>query len=175
VAGSLNAFQLEAGAFGTSLIVTAGGTAARATDLVTITGAAATVISGAAMSVIQSIGVTPNHNQAFIAFNSGVGLSNSSSTSNLSTFPADLSATLGSGGWYTTGGKLGYSQLTAGGRSAVANNGTVVTSATVPPAFSPAFYQLGGFNGTTQIDAYVTRLTLFSSKISDASLKGLTQ
>lgn len=41
VAGSLNAFQLEAGTFGTSLIVTAGVTAVRAADIVTATTALA--------------------------------------------------------------------------------------------------------------------------------------
>jgi hypothetical protein len=37
VAGSLNAFQLELGTFGTSMIVTAGVTVARAADVVTVT------------------------------------------------------------------------------------------------------------------------------------------
>lgn len=37
VAGALNAFQLELGTFGTSLIVTAGVTASRAADIVTVT------------------------------------------------------------------------------------------------------------------------------------------
>lgn len=61
VTGSLNAFQLENGAYPTSLIVTAGATASRSGDVVTLAGAALTIVQASTYSVaIQSSAATPN-------------------------------------------------------------------------------------------------------------------
>jgi hypothetical protein len=84
----------------------------------------------------------------------------------------DTVATLGSGTFSASVVKVGTS-WDGSGDSAVANNGTVVTSANVMTA--SASQKIGSLNGTTNfINGYMRRATFWNSRLADATLKGFT-
>lgn len=176
VVGSLNAFQLELGAFGTSLIVTTGTSATRAADSIVMTGTALSTFQGAAGSSLVQFGTLPaDAAQALglVVSSSGTDLrpqylANDRSEARSFNGSVALAVTLSvlSANKYA----LGWS---AGGRSLVINNGTVSTDANT--IGSIANLKLGGGQNTRNADGYISRLTLWNVRISDANLKILTQ
>ena len=174
VTGSLNAFQLEAGAFGTSLIVTAGATATRAGDNVTVTGAALAAMQAVSGTLIVSNGTIP----APATFPE---LWYSSATAKLEVSGSNTAVSIYDGGTPVTSStalfsapsKTGHS-WNASGRSISSHGGNAVTDATATGA--RAIIYVGSQTGTTRfLNTYVSRWSEFASRISDASLKALTQ
>lgn len=178
VTGSLNAFQLEAGAFGTSLVITAGATASRVADVIQLSGGAATLMQGSAYSVYAKTNLAQNQaSSGRIIGTDGGGaeavLYTPASTTTVGTYDGSSvrSATLGSG---TTAGVVKSAAGFSGtGRSIVGNNGTVATDASVMPALVTAF--LGSNNGGNNfLDGYIQEVALWTSRQSDVALKGFT-
>jgi hypothetical protein len=185
VTGSLNAFQLEAGAFGTSFIVTAGAVGARFADVVSATGVLAsglTSTSGSVIVAFNASNITANFSRLFgvddgsasnnrrvlyVAQSTGV-LSNLNSSGGVSS-PISPSANAYAAG---TPAKAGLS-WSAGAGSLVLSNGTVVTGATTLP-IGLNVETIGSSQSLQWLNGIVSRFTVFPSKVLDAVLKALT-
>jgi hypothetical protein len=180
VTGSLNAFQLEAGASGTSFIVTAGATASRAADNITIGGAAIPLVSANAFSVAAQTNFVVNTGGAVDRFIFGTNSFSailkvpSGFTTLVNTYDGSFnhSAVLGSGTWAGVV-KSGMSLNQSGtALSIVANNGTVAT-------FSDNWTITQGFAGNraatdSYLNGVIIRLTVWNNKLADATLKAFT-
>jgi len=176
VSGSLNAFQLELGVFGTSLIVTAGATGARAADndilqsliLSTLKGTSGQVflIFGGTSSTLFPVTLSGTGSVDLLEVqNSNTGLQFNGATSNIATF--------GSGTW--AGTVKSITSWTPAGRNLVINNGTEVTSATtIYNGATPASFIFGSLAGTSRFyDGPVARATFWTTPSSGR--KALTQ
>lgn len=181
VAGALNAFQCELGAFGTSFIPTAGAPATRAADSVALAGLAATTLqvtngasvlaqagpSANAVAGIQadllSLDNAVNHLLVFLA--GGGNTVSSRHTSN-------VTAAFGVGSLLSPVIKAAaaWSQI-AVTNSVVVNNGAVATGTL---ALSGSSNMLGSDAGGSFYDGYFQRLSAWNSRLTDATLKGLT-
>ena len=164
--------QLEAAGFGTSPILTTSATAARAADNISLAGMAKTAMQGTSFStVIQTNGTVGS--SGILEGSADDILRLETATSLRSTFGVTtLTAVFGSGS-YAGLAKNGLS-VGPSTRSLVVNNGTVVTDTTAISANT--IFTLGSFNGSSIfLDAYFPRITLWSNKVPDASLKAFTQ
>lgn len=183
VTGSLNAFQLEAGSFGTSFIVTAGVTATRAADNISPINAFATLINGSAdVSILAQTGTTSSatvqNTEILFAGNSThhwlVSLvSNTTVSARIS--PTNITATFGTGSFSASSViKSGVSYSLSGNAvSTVVNNGTVATGTLVYSGENSPF--LGSTGGNSYYNGYIARVSLWNSKLPDATLKAFTQ
>jgi hypothetical protein len=179
VTGSLNAFQLEAGSFGTSFIVTAGATATRAADLIITASSLESIFNSAQGSIVVNTAATPNSANAYIVNANDVatefilGIS-TTTVANAASGGHIMTATLGSGSFSTTLVKTGASWSGAW-RSLVANNGTVTTDVNTYANTTPNY--IGSRDGTvgTQYDAAITLIAAAPTKVSDVVLKAGTQ
>lgn len=177
VTGSLNAAQLESGTFGTSLVVTSGTTASRSDDVALAASSLLTTFKGSAASIVVRSGPSPNLGAFPRIVGSqvtaqGLPFVGSGGTS-LGIYNGSSSLTATGGNIATASTKIGVSWSGAG-RSAVGNNGTVATDANVQ--VSDTAYYIGSLGaGNIFFEGYVSRLTVWNSKLADATLKGLTQ
>jgi hypothetical protein len=176
VAGSVNFEQLELGATGTSGIITTGAAGTRASDLVTLTGAAKTTVQSSSFYAV--IHITGNAgiltDTGMLETNIDDPLQIRTATTLRSVFGVtNLDATLGSGSFTTALVKSAIG-VAVGARSLVANNGTVVTDTTNISADTSFF--VGSFgNGAGFPNAYFPQLSFGAPKPSDATLRGFTQ
>jgi hypothetical protein len=179
VTGSLNFEQLEQGSFGTSGIVTAGSAGTRAADQVSTAGPMEAIFSAAQGSIVLNTLASPNTANAYLVdandFGSEfiIGIS-SPTVANAASGGHVFTATLGSGSYSTTLVKTGGS-WDGTGRSLVANNGTLTTSAFTYANTTPNY--IGSRDGlnTSQCDCYVSRATAWSTRIPDLQLGAATQ
>lgn len=177
VTGSLNFAQLEAGAAGTSGIVTAGASATRAADNIGTNGALKTLLTTAPLSIVtQTFGLqAPYGSGRIIAGNGAIGLITTGSSTTMSTYNGSvvLNCTLGSGS--PTGiVKTGVAFGTSTGRSIVANNGTVATDSGGSGVGTNAL--LGSQSGTSNFaDGATQSIFIWGSQLADATLKAFTQ
>lgn len=176
VVGSLNFFQLELGAFGTSGIVTAGTAASRAADAITTIGNIGNSFYTTNVgSVVVSSGgiptgmVTGTSEFIFLNFNMSLYWSGGGAVGSKDTSGGNfIGATFGSGSPFSPF-KAGLS-WSAAGRSIVSNNGTVATVASNLVLATVTFNLLmNAQNGALK------RITFWNSKIADTTLKALTQ
>lgn len=178
VSGSLNAFQIELGAFGTSLIVTTGATATRAADNIAASGGLLSIISATEGSiffqtgsaiVVQSVWMDRDFaNNVYAQAQAGTTfrqLANATS----------IVATLGSGNWTSGTGKAMTTWSPGAGGSVVANNGTVATNVAVFSG-SVSSPKIGSYGASSQfLDGYFSRIAVWNTKLSDITAKALTQ
>lgn len=156
--------------FPSSYIPTGAASATRAADNVTIIGAAQTDIAAATASIISQV----NRGMTGIATNivdsDGTNLVGFNASDNgLASLVATL--TTGNSANRTTQDKLGIA-WNASGRSLVLNGGTVATDAT---AQTPSSTQHIGSSGAVNFaNAYIERLTVWTSRLADATLQGFT-
>lgn len=180
VSGSLNAFQLEqntpSAAQGTSFIVTVGGTATRAADSVLTTGFISTILAGSAKSILAVTSKIPGVAAQRTIVSGGGGSAPEYLYFNSTSGPLDNysgASVLADG--TVTSNNLNKSALGADGtgRSLVANNGTVATDTNTQHANSTS--ALGASAGVSAfINGYISRITLWTTRLSDAMLKAVT-
>lgn len=176
VSGSLNAFQCELGAFGTSFIVTAGATATRVADVCTSAGALLALLSAAQGTVVAQMGPFPggatNPSQGGTVF----GSSNSTlqrypfNNTDLQTFNGGTGLRVNVGGAIFAGNLKAGVAWSGAGRSVAGNNVLATDANTIS---SPSQY-VGSANTTGQLNGYIKRFTVFPSRLADATLQGLT-
>lgn len=163
-------------AFVTSPIITTAASAVRAADGASGIGALLSAVGGSTYSIAAAIGGSPNSGYVRLLGINGAGVapliigptSGVVSSYNGGTV---LSAVLGSG--LVTGPVKLAAGFSAAGRSLVANNGTVVTDAAAFAAI--ASVEIGSQAGSSLfLDGYIKRLTIWNSRLSDATLKALT-
>ncbi len=176
---SVSQFQIEAGAFATSPILTSAGTATRAADVITLTGAALTATQGANGWVLAQTNTLVNGTGTYSPYivaadnvNNNTFVRVNTATTSYSKFANTvLNSTLGSGAYNTGRVKTGVT-WSAAGRSLVANNGTVATDANAPT--SPTTVYLGSANGTVPSNGLIERITIGTSRLADATIKALS-
>jgi hypothetical protein len=177
VSGSLNAFQLELGSFGTSFIVTAGATATRAGDTITMTGRLSAVFTGAsgAAFVYTNLGNDSQGagNNRIIGSNSGDGLMlrNGSSVNTLSSYNGTSQLNTANTTNWANANKSG---VTWGPslRSLCLNGGTVASDTAAVGMHTT--YSLGSESSTAYIDGPVTRLVVYNHAVSNTLLQANT-
>ena len=170
--------QNEALAFATSPIPTTTTSVARAADVVTAAGALLTALKGAAASDVIKVGPISNYAQ----FPRIIGGASSSaqglpfvgtSATAIGVYNGTTSLT-GTGGDISIGSiKIGVS-WNGSGRSVVGAGGTVSTDANTQVS-DGAGYVIGNAFNNKWIDGYIQRLTIWNSRLPDATLKSLTQ
>jgi len=180
VTGSLNAFQLELGAFGTSFIVTAGATATRASDSIQAAGALATTLLGAQGTVLfngTALGVNagtnyllgPGANNGFLMAASNLSGANGGSAlqgvTNLCVAGGGFTANVAHkmiGSWLQSN----YG-LSLDGAAAV----TSVNASTLTQAGPES---IGNRLGAQFFNGRLPRLTAWNTQLSNALLPGLS-
>lgn len=165
--------QMEEGAFPSSYIPTAGASATRAADNISITGTANTLINAATGSIVARIGNTGGGSFAanIIDSNGTNCLGFNSSNNGLASITATL-ATSNAGNRSSTDDSLGLGWA-ASARSLVLNGGTVATDTTSQTP--SATQKLGSASGSSNfIYSYIERLTVWNSKLANATLQSLT-
>ena len=173
--------QLEVGAFPSSYIPTTTTSATRAADVVTCIGSLDTVLKSSNISIVadaimsagRPTGGSPSLiNSSALAFY----LYPVTFYSIIRTLDAgvEIGATLGSGADFFGGAKVGLSG-DSGGRSIVGNGGSVTSDATAYAALTFAIYLMyGQGDPNSQWWGYFRRLTVWNSRLADATLQALT-
>jgi hypothetical protein len=165
-------FQMEAGGFVSSYIPALGAQATRAAESISISGSAQSLINSTTASIIAQLNNGGSINYAATAVDSnGTNLLGFDATNHgLASITASLATTNTAN--RTSRDKLGIAWSGAG-RSLVLNGGTVATDAT---AQTPSATQkLGSAGGTSNfVYAYIERLSIWNSKLADATLQALT-
>lgn len=175
ISGSLNACQLELGAAGSSFIVTAGASATRAADSISLIAGIGSVLTGSAgFAFVQTKGLNPSTTNAVM-----IGRASGSNATiiyyqslALASYSGAISFTDGSAASISNTNK-GAVSWSSGGRSLVLNNGSVSTNGT---AFTAApSYLLGSELNANFVDGIVQRIAVGPVRPSDTALKALTQ
>ena len=165
--------QVEQGNFLSSYIPTAGASATRAADAVTISGQAQTLINAATATIVGRIGNTQGAGfAANLVDSNGTNLIGFNSGNNgLASITSTLTTANTANRSMSVDDKLGLAWSGAG-RSLCLNGGTVATDAV---AQTPSATQkLGGSAGSNYIFAIIERLTIWNSKLADATLQSMT-
>lgn len=170
--------QLEPGSFATSPIATTTVAVVRNTDTVVPAGTLGTAFAAGAGTLNVFSGIVPNVFPVYLAARNGASdtflrLASATTVTARNTSATSAAATLGSGSYTTTSSKsaIGFDTTS---ESLVANNGTVVN---IAAAFgSSGGAQLGGSGNVTQyIMGSVLRVSFWSSRVPDTTLKALSQ
>jgi hypothetical protein len=176
--------QLEVGAFASSYIPTTTAALARAADAVLTAGtlngitAYAVAQSGVADMIVSDPSGISTYNVLGDdgAVNGYMHLGFSDTTNKSRNYSATgiLESGTFAAGSRTTGVKIGYSH-DSNGRSIVGGGGTVTSDADAVTAFHNNITSLGINNGVgSPIYGYYRRLTIWSSRLADATLQGFT-
>lgn len=171
VGGSLNAFQLELGSFGTSFIVTTGATATRAADVLRPINAAFTLADAITSSIVSNIATFGTTTAMVNGTNNGAEFKSfwSNTTTVVSTMNGvALNATIGA----SQSAKIGVASDPSG-HSLVGNNGTVTSDANT--WISPGNAAIGSTGVSLWLNGPLRRQTYFGLRIGNVALKALTQ
>lgn len=169
ITGSFVNVNVELGAFATSPIVTAGASASRAQDVVTLT---TVPVSGTTWSAFSEATLSDFSATRYLLAESGTNrvLYAGANTSVSAFNGANITgAAAGSGGW-STGGKAAVS-ADGTGRSIAMNNGTVGGDANTQTF--PTTLAIGGATGATGVIT-TRRIALWSVRLPNAQLQALT-
>lgn len=170
--------QLEAGAFATSYIPTTTVAVTRAIDGITAAGALLSAFQQAAWSAVIQTGILPavTGQTRLIGTDPGQNALQTESATKVAVWDnaAALyrSVTIGSGSYTTTPVKSGLSR-DAAGNSLVGNGGAV--SAGLEVLTNPSAVYLGSESAAGNcINGYITRLTVWTTRLPNATLQSLT-
>lgn len=176
VIGSLNAFQLELGAFGTSFIVTAAASATRAADLIQFAGTLNTQVGAAQGSWYDKTTSLKNTTNGAIWSRrvsvDDVVLASATTSSVRAASNVRETATVGSGS-YSTGVVNTVNTWSASGTALVANGGTVASSGFTYGTFFSNSTGLGSDQSNYQ-DGYTQRYTMYTTTLSNAAAQALS-
>lgn len=180
VTGSLNAFQLELGAFGTPFIVTTGATATKAAQIITIGGLLDTILHGSAGSIFVYTNLGNNSQgggvNRLIGDNGGAGLmlrNGSGSPNPLSSYNGVTQLNTATTVTWATAHKSGVRWTAIPARSLVLDGGAIATDAAAVGVRTTYF--LGStFNAVAFANGPITRLIAYNSAISDALFQANT-
>lgn len=170
--------QVEVGAWASSYMPSVNG-ANRVADVVRLTGAALTVLSGTAASAVVEYANLPAAQISGAAPWSLIGNSggingliriNGNTTFQSYAGGVTISATLGGGNFTTASGGRAAVAFNGVGRSIVGGNGTVVSDANAPSGLSSGVW-LGSASGSASIGGNVKSIALYNSRLPDATLK----
>lgn len=165
VTGSPLYVQVEAGAFGTSPIITAGASATRAADVISLTGSAATLALSAKAArtdtnLVQGINSVAN----LLNFNGTQALQYSSTTVSRATNGTNnADATIGASGTVAILVKSAF-DFDATSITAIANGGTAAVSANAWGSPSGTVYVANRAAGDRALNGYMRRLILGPTK-----------
>jgi hypothetical protein len=182
VTGPLTRFQLEGGAFSTSYIPTTSTTATRAADNVSCLGSLATArpFNSPASIVFNTLMIPGSTSGVDVLWSTGGANPRDVEVDNTTTFDdyyngAGHTATLPGGlDFTTTGAKCGVA-WDGSGNSVVCGGGTVTTWGA--GSFDGSNPKLGYdyvFAGATRMYGYIRRLTVWDTKLANATLQALT-
>jgi hypothetical protein len=176
--------QVEVGSFPSSYIPTTTTSATRATDAVNVTGALNTVLSALPHSEVMNL-ITPVPVTGFVwsfladdtdgieDFVTGTNSANAFDN-RITTYISGVNINIPFvGSLYSTGVKIGWSGAT-GARSLVGDGGAVATDATVAAMLTGNIYLGSGAASFRTMFGYIRRLTVWNSKLADATLQALT-
>jgi hypothetical protein len=171
--------QMEPGGFPTSPILTTNATATRAAEQISTSGALENIVHAVQGALVISGGATPNTANAYIENANDAGAEfilgiSTPTVANAASAGHVITATLGSGSYSTTTVKTGGS-WDGTGRSLVANNGTVSTSAFTYANTTPNYIGSRDGAASSQYDGSILRVTAYIARIPDATLKAATQ
>lgn len=177
ITGSLNAFQLELGAFGTSFIVTAGATATRAADSIQIIGALDSALRGAqGVLYIQTLSLfAVGINSRFIGDNGGTELigRGSGGANALVTYNGGVQLVGATPANWTALRKSGVRWTAAPARSLVLGGGSITSDANAKNIQTT--YYLGATNGSAEcINGAIGRVSVGTVAPSDGVFQGNT-
>ena len=178
VIGSLNAFQLELGTFGTSLVVTAGATGTRAADSVSLSGTANTIMLGAQGTVRIAAtleGINAGNNVLTGGSNSatfGIMSNNLSGANGGSFLLATTNLCVASGSFTANISQKIIGSWKQANYGLSLNGASVITSVAGNTLVLQAPYFLGSKNSTYS-NGYYSRHTLWALQLPNASLPGI--
>lgn len=173
--------QMEPGGFPTSPCLTTNATCTRAADNIVGAGLLLSLVQApvTASGIVQTNSIPA---AAVTGFSRAIGLSGTSTFADLNSNTSVqsfmnstvLNATLGSGSFSGGVVKSGFSVQSGVGRSLVGNNGTLTTDANSVGANTQIF--LGSSGGSSNfLNGAIRRFTVWNTRLSDATLKALTQ
>jgi len=167
--------QCEEGAYPTSYIPTVGAAATRALDNIVAIGSLSTILAAVTRSIVADCKtLASNATQGGIVGNSaGTGnefLVGSVETSVTAQVPTGDSATLGGSLTFSGGVKVGIA-LDSSGHSLVGGGGAVTTNA---ETLQIATHNIGLVNSTFAMNGYLRRITVWNTRLDDATLDALT-
>jgi hypothetical protein len=178
--------QVEVGSFPSSYIPTTTTSATRATDAVNVTGALNTVLSALphsdVMDLITLTPVTSSITWSFCADDTDGAVdlftgSSGQTDSIIWGYDSNASSALGTASFapskFSTGVKVGTA-LATGARSIVGAGGTVASDANAMVGTSGNYYLGSGAASFRTMFGYIRRLTVWNSKLADATLQALT-
>ncbi len=153
--------QVEIGPSATSLIITAGAGVARAADIITLTGAAATAALGAKAAYFETNGCGPNlsgNSARILAWSGGATITFNTSGTIVRAFNGTTlaSGTIGSGGNYNGLVKSAFG-MDAVSYTALANGGTKATEASAWAGNTGSVNVGNSSSGTSPLNGYLRR------------------
>jgi hypothetical protein len=166
--------QIEAGSFATSYIPTTTASVTRVADIIKLSGAALTALQGAAGTVLVETNninavagggriVGANSNKGFMVFNGSTQVSSWNGSTN-------INATIGGSGTWSSIVRSGNA-FSGAGRSLVANNGTVTTTATSMGAITVAYIGTDTSPTTNTASGWYRSIAIYNQRLPDATLK----
>lgn len=172
--------QFEAGAFATSYVPTTTASATRNADVVSLAGAALSPLLAGTGSAYAQVLLHAYASSGWLVGGSGAndevlrqGASAGAAATRIANGTGALSATIGGGGQFGGARVKALVAWSGGGRSLVANNGTLATDALAASALPDGF--VGSRTSSANISSgFFERIAFWNAPLLDAAMPALT-